>query len=79
MSNQAMKRTAGFICPVRGCDKRQNRLFGTIGLTLHMRKKHPGQLEKRLKLKYVKNKKAVVCSRINIILSRRLSGTLNTA
>ena len=54
MGNAAMKRKSGFVCPVRGCDKKNNRLFGARGLTEHLLCKHKGEFEKRLKLKITK-------------------------
>jgi len=49
--NRATKSTKGFQCPVRGCDKKHNRFFSHLGLTMHLINKHKGEFEKRLKLK----------------------------
>ena len=57
MGNAARVRNIGFICPVRGCDKKQNRRFSALGLTQHLLCKHPGEFEKRLKIK--KDKRGV--------------------
>lgn len=54
MGNAARFRTEGLICPVRGCDKKDNRRFSPKGLTMHLLCKHKGEFEKRLKLKYGK-------------------------
>jgi len=51
MANYAQISRFGFVCPVRGCDKRNNRRFSPMGLTQHLLCKHPGEFEKRLKLK----------------------------
>jgi hypothetical protein len=51
MGNYARSALKGFICPCRGCDKKNNRRFTLIGLCMHLKSNHPGELEKRLKLK----------------------------
>ncbi len=51
--NQAMISNRGFQCPVKGCDKKLNRKFSAQGLTMHFIAKHPGELEKRLRLKVI--------------------------
>lgn len=51
MGNAALKSTHGFVCPVRGCDKKDNRRFSPMGMAMHLFVKHPGEFEKRLKLK----------------------------
>ena len=51
MGNAAQSRDKGFVCPVRGCDKKHNRRFSAMGLTQHLISKHKGEFEKRLKLK----------------------------
>ncbi len=51
MGNAAQRRNYGYVCPVRGCDKKHNRRFTAFGLTQHLLCKHPGEFEKRLKLK----------------------------
>ena len=51
--NQAMKNKQGFRCPVRGCDKKKNRLFGALGIAQHLLDKHPGEFERRLRIKKV--------------------------
>lgn len=38
--NQATKQSNGYICPARGCDKKKNRRFSAIGLTMHIISKH---------------------------------------
>lgn len=44
----------GYRCPVRGCDKKHNRLFTINGLVQHIRCKHGREeLEKRLRIKYI--------------------------
>lgn len=53
MGNAAAKRTSGFVCPVRGCPKKNNRRFSITGLCYHMIEMHDGVLEKRLKLKKI--------------------------
>lgn len=47
----AQKTNHGFVCPVRGCDKKHNRRFSAMGMTMHLINKHPGEFEKRLKIK----------------------------
>lgn len=51
MGNAATNSTYGFVCPVKGCDKKHNRRFGVVGMAMHLFVKHPGEFEKRLKLK----------------------------
>lgn len=51
MSNFAKHNIKGFICPVRGCDKKDNSRFTSLGMAMHLIKKHKGEFEKRLKLK----------------------------
>jgi len=54
MGNMAQHTSVGFVCPVRGCDKKHNRRFSHMGLAMHLVKKHPGEFEKRLKVKQEK-------------------------
>jgi hypothetical protein len=51
MGNQSMTRKFGFVCPVRGCNRKKNRRFTLIGLCEHLKEKHEGELEKRLRAK----------------------------
>ena len=51
MGNRAKFTNRGFICPVRGCEKKHNRLFSHLGLAMHLFSEHVGEFEKRLKLK----------------------------
>jgi len=51
MGNAAQHSCHGYVCPVRGCDKRKNRRFTLLGLAQHIIKNHPGELEKRLRAK----------------------------
>lgn len=51
MGNKAQYRSVGFVCPVRGCNKKRNRRFSAMGLTMHLTEMHPGEFEKRLKVK----------------------------
>jgi len=54
MSCNAKNKTKGYRCPVRGCDKRNNRRFTAIGLTQHIIAKHGyEEFEKRMKVKEV--------------------------
>lgn len=57
MGNAAMKASYGFKCPVRGCPKKENRRFPTIGgLCKHLIDMHPGYLEKKLNVMKVLRK-----------------------
>lgn len=50
--NKATTRDYGYMCPVRGCDKRHNRRYSILGLIMHMREKHGvEEIEKRLRCK----------------------------
>jgi hypothetical protein len=49
--NGAMTRLKGYVCPVRGCKKKHNRRFTALGITQHLLSEHPGEFQKRLKLK----------------------------
>ena len=41
----------GYACPVRGCNQKKNRRFHSImGLIYHLDAKHPGYLEKKLRV-----------------------------
>jgi hypothetical protein len=51
MACAAQTNWEGFQCPVRGCPKRRNRFFQELGLAMHLIHCHPGELEKRLKLR----------------------------
>jgi hypothetical protein len=51
--NHATISLKGFQCPVKGCDKKKNRRFSLFGLAMHLRSKHEGEFEKRLKLKNI--------------------------
>ena len=53
MGNQATFSQHGYVCPVRGCDKKNNRRFSLGGLFQHIRAYH-GEEEviKRLRAKY---------------------------
>jgi len=49
LSNNAQSNEIGFCCMVRGCPKKNNRRFNTMGgLTKHIISMHPGYLEKKL-------------------------------
>jgi hypothetical protein len=56
MGNSARIRNKGIVCPVNGCDKKDNRRFSPKGLVMHLLCKHKGEFEKRLKLKIEKRK-----------------------
>lgn len=51
--NQATTSKTGYICPVRKCSKKKNRKFTAKGLVMHLEALHPGEFEKRLRLKKV--------------------------
>ena len=59
--NDATTNNYGFKCPVRGCLKRQNRRFSSLGgLTKHLIDKHPDYLEKKLNVKKCYRDKSIV-------------------
>jgi hypothetical protein len=50
MGNAAKETPYGYVCTVRGCDKRNNRRFTLIGLCQHIKVYHGDkELEKRLR------------------------------
>lgn len=51
--NQATTSKTGYICPVKNCSKKNNRKFTAKGLVMHLESLHPGEFEKRLRLKKV--------------------------
>jgi len=52
MGNYASRSNYGYVCPVRGCDKRKNRRFTLMGLCTHIEIYHGDkELEKRIKAK----------------------------
>ena len=56
MGNHAKVAKDGYICPVRGCKKKKNRMFTAIGLTMHILTMHGiAEFEKRMRVEY-KNK-----------------------
>lgn len=53
MGNSAKELDCGYICPVRGCDKKKNRRFSLLGLCMHIRDYHGDEeLQKRLRAKW---------------------------
>lgn len=49
--NRSQTSPRGFVCPVKGCKKRNKNLYSLNGLIQHMQEFHPGEAEKRLRLK----------------------------
>lgn len=49
--NRSQTNPSGFLCPVKGCKKRNKNLYSLIGLIQHMQEFHPSEVEKRLRLK----------------------------
>ena len=50
--NASQRNPDGWKCPVRGCLKRRKHLYSLLGLVMHMEACHPGEMEKRLHLRY---------------------------
>lgn len=65
MGNAAKFADYGFKCPKKGCPKKHNRRFPTLGgLCKHIIAMHPGYIEKKLNIKKgYRDKKAIVGSR----------------
>lgn len=49
--NRSQRARDGFRCPVRGCLKRDKNLYSKMGIVMHLIACHPGELEKRLRVK----------------------------
>ena len=51
--NAAQENQSGYQCPVRGCDKKKNRRFSALGLSMHIIESHgEAELINRLRAKY---------------------------
>ncbi len=58
--NAAQYNISGYRCPVRGCPKRNNRLFSEIGLAMHIIAVHGrGELARRLRSSYQRRESGV--------------------
>ena len=68
--NRSQTNPQGFMCPIRGCVKRNKNLYGLLGLIQHMQEFHPGEVEKRLRLKVarrvVKNGRKVFVQDVSV-------------
>ena len=59
MGNAAQRNTMGLQCPVRGCPKKNNRLFSEIGLAMHIIDVHgQGELARRLRATYYERRES---------------------
>lgn len=49
--NSSQTSKTGYICPIKGCTKRNKNLYSLHGWIMHMQAFHPKEVEKRLRLR----------------------------